>query len=88
MHLKSFRSWLKRIYLTRDEELDCEQLLEILPQYVDLEVAGEPADQSLPDVEDHLTQCAECYDLYLTLRDVAALEKKRAAPELAGSQRS
>jgi predicted anti-sigma-YlaC factor YlaD len=88
MHLKPFRKWIRQIYLTPDEELDCEQFLDRIPQYVDLEVAGENADQQFPGVEQHLSQCAECYDLYLTLRDVAMLEQDETPRETADLQRS
>jgi hypothetical protein len=88
MQLESFRKWIRQIFLSRDEELDCEQLLEQVPQYVDLEVAGEDADQQFPGILHHLHQCVECYDLYLTLRDVALLEHQKAAPEVADLQRS
>jgi predicted anti-sigma-YlaC factor YlaD len=88
MYLKSFRKWIRQIYVTRDEELDCDGFLEAVPRYVDMEVAGEEASQRLPDVKHHLGQCEECYDLYLTLRDIALLESQQIASELANIQRS
>lgn len=89
MHLKSFRKWVRQIYATRDEELDCADFLQVVPQYVDLKVAGEDekAGQHFPGVKHHLTQCQECYDLYLTLRDVAQLESQPIASELADLRR-
>jgi hypothetical protein len=88
MHLKSFRKWIRQIYHTRDEELDCEQLLEAIPPYVDLEAAGEDAERQFPGIPNHLSQCAECYDMYVTLRDVALLEQHETAPEIADMTRS
>ena len=88
MHLKSFRKWVRQVYATRDEELDCDQFFEAIPQYVETKIAGEEADLRFPEVRHHLNQCAECYDLYLTLRDVAQLESQQVASELANLQRS
>lgn len=83
MQPAAFRKWIRNLYATQDEELDCNELDTILPQYVDLEVAGENASQRFPDAKLHLDQCAECYDLYVTVRDVALLEGEAIAPELA-----
>ncbi len=83
MHLKSFRRWVQQVYATQDEELDCNGLFKTIPQYVDLEVAGEEASQRFPEVKLHLDQCADCYDLYVTVRDAALLEYERVTSELA-----
>ena len=83
MHIQSFRKWIKRVYHTEEDEMDCGAFLKWVPQYVDLEVAGENPDLIFPDAKQHLLQCDECYDLYLTLRDVAEMEEKQAVPELA-----
>lgn len=83
MPLKSFRGWIRKIYATRDGELDCNELQEIIPQYVDMEVDEKGAEAKFPQVKHHLKQCPDCYDLYVTLRDVARLEKKKVTSELA-----
>ena len=88
MHLKSFRNWVRQVYVTQDEELDCDGCLEKIPQYVDIKVAGEKEGQHFPDVKHHLRQCAECYDLYLTLRHVAQLEIQQVTSELTKPRRS
>jgi len=86
MPLKPFRKWVRLIYLTRDDELDCDQLFENIPQYIDLELSGEDVAQHLPAVKHHLEQCAECYDMYVTLRDVALLESQPVASQLTDVQ--
>lgn len=88
MNLRAFHKWVRMVYATRDEELDCEQLFEALPQYVDVKVAGEDADLCFPQVRHHLNQCSECYDLYLTLRDVALLESRQLSAEVTATQQS
>ena len=88
VHIESFRKLIRRIYNTQDEELDCDALLERLPQYVDLEVAGEDVGRAVPEVNQHLAQCDACQDMYLTLRDAASLESQEAVPELVRVRRS
>ena len=77
MQFESFHQWVQQIYATRDEELDCDEFLDAIPQYVDMEIAGDAANPHLPEVEIHLGHCHHCKDLYLTLRDVALLEDRQ-----------
>lgn len=86
--LDSFHKFIRRIYSTQDEEINCDTLLERLPQYVDLQIAGEDVDQSFSQVKQHLAQCDACQDLYLTLRDAVSLESEQAVPELVRVRRS
>jgi hypothetical protein len=88
VHLKSFRKWIRQIYATRGEELDCREFFEMLPQYVDMEISDEDAALHFPQVKHHLGQCAECHDVYLTLREVARLESREAVSELVRVRRS
>jgi predicted anti-sigma-YlaC factor YlaD len=81
MRLISFYDWIRRIYATHDDELDCDQLLELLPSYVDVEIAGEVTPSHLCEVERHLRQCPYCYDIYLGLRDAARVESQQAVLE-------
>jgi predicted anti-sigma-YlaC factor YlaD len=87
MHLISFHDWIRRIYATRDDELDCDEIFERLPQYVDSIVAGQADPPGFSQVEDHLRQCPYCYDLYLALRDTAALEAQQDHVEVAALER-
>jgi hypothetical protein len=88
MHINSFRRWLRQVFATHDVELDCNELLGSLPPYVDLEVSGQQSDERFSDVRHHLDQCADCFDLYLTLRDAVRLEYQQMNSELAGFSRS
>ncbi len=87
INLKTFRKWIRRIYATRDEELDCEGLFNVIPVYVDMEVAAKDPEARFPEVKHHLNQCADCYDLYLTLRDVAQMEAHQVASKPAELER-
>lgn len=76
MHIESFHEWVRQIYTTQDEELDCDGCLEAVPQFVDMEIARENINPRFSEIEHHLSQCPRCYDFYLTLRDAALLESR------------
>ena len=73
---KSFRKWLRGIYATQEDELDCESFARVIPQYVDMQVAGGQADVRFPKVKHHMAQCFECSDLYHALYDIALMESR------------
>ena len=83
MHLESFYEWVHQVYITQDEELDCDKLFETIPEYVDVEVARDRTNPRFSEVEHHLSQCPQCYDFYLTLRDAALLESRLVISESA-----
>jgi predicted anti-sigma-YlaC factor YlaD len=67
---------------TRDEELSCSACFDLLPQYVDIEVAGEAPDLQLPLFRRHLEQCSVCREEYETLRELARLEAEGRSPSI------
>ncbi len=76
----SFDDLLRRIWETEDEEISCTKCFELVPQYVDLEVAGQAADKKLPRLRQHLNQCGVCREEYETLRDLTRLEAEGRLP--------
>ena len=74
--------WLKQIYATQDNEIDCKRLQALLPAFVDFEVSGGnlPAERLAP-VRAHLAQCPDCAEEYRGLRAVAQLEAKGQLPD-------
>ena len=73
---------LRLVVRTEDEELSCSVCFELLPQYVDLEVAGEAPDSRLPLFRQHLEQCPVCRDEYAILRELARLEAEGRSPSI------
>ena len=73
---KSFRKWIRSIYGTQEDELDCESFARVVPQYVDIEIAGGQADVRFPKIKHHMTQCIECCDLHHALYDIALMENR------------
>ncbi len=55
-------------------ELTCEQCFEELDRYVELVVAGEPADERIPGMHAHLEGCPACAEDFRSLRDLVTHE--------------
>ena len=53
-------------------EVSCEECFELLDQYVELEVAGEPVDARLPGMRAHFEGCPACREDHESLRDLVA----------------
>jgi anti-sigma factor RsiW len=51
-------------------ELTCEECFDLLDVYVDSELAGEPADERVPGMREHLTGCPACAEEHDSLRDL------------------
>ena len=51
---------MKRLLGPPGPELTCEQCFEQLDHYVELELAGAPADEQLPGMRAHLEGCPAC----------------------------
>jgi predicted anti-sigma-YlaC factor YlaD len=74
MTIESFRKWIRNIYGTLEDELDCEAVARVIPHYVDIRIGGGQAEASFPKIKQHLVQCSECCDLYHALYDMALIE--------------
>lgn len=56
-------------------ELTCEQCFKELDHYVELVIAGEPADQWVPGMHAHLDGCPACAEDFRSLRDLVTRQK-------------
>lgn len=77
MRFVSFHDWIKKIYATRDDEMDCNQAAELIASYVEHLVAGEEIDARFSAVEQHLAQCAHCLEVATALREVVRQESEK-----------
>jgi hypothetical protein len=68
---------LKRLLGPREPELLCDECFEKLDEYVDLELAGGPADERVPGMRAHLEGCPACYEEYASLRALAGDHEQR-----------
>jgi hypothetical protein len=52
--------WLARVLGPGRPELSCEQCFAAIDRYVELELAGSPAEAHFPGMEAHLEGCPAC----------------------------
>ena len=82
MKRRQLERLLHLVAQTKDVELSCSECFDLLPQYVDLEVAGAAPGSSLPLLRQHLEQCTVCREEYAILRELARLEAEGRAPSI------
>jgi dissimilatory sulfite reductase (desulfoviridin) alpha/beta subunit len=67
-HNSSMMSKLLQMVENTDEvEIACDEVYEILDQYVELEARGEDVASLLPLVKRHLDKCRDCHEEYEAL---------------------
>lgn len=71
---------VKRVRDTQEDEINCSACLDHIAQYVDLELDQRDAAGMLPQVKQHLGQCAICFEEYQVLLDLARLERQGQVP--------
>ena len=75
-----FERWLQNISHTQDEEISCSECFDQVSHYVELELSGIDPVAKLPQLKQHLDQCAACREEYETLRDQGRLENRDGLP--------
>jgi hypothetical protein len=75
-----FERWLQNIYRTQDKEISCSECFDLVSHFVEVELAGEDAAAKMPQLKQHLNQCAACREEYEILRDLQRLENKGELP--------
>jgi hypothetical protein len=65
---------LKRLLGSDEPELDCDECFVQLDRYVELEIAGEPADELVPGLRAHLVGCPACAEEHESLRALLELD--------------
>jgi hypothetical protein len=65
---------LNRVLGPAAPELTCEQCFEELDRYVELTLAGEPAERRIPGMRAHLEGCPACAEDFRSLRDLVSRE--------------
>lgn len=61
---------LRMVEDTDEVEIACDEVFELLDQYVELEARGEDVAQLLPFVKRHLEKCHDCHEEYEALMRV------------------
>ncbi|MGN6254736.1 MAG: hypothetical protein ACTHO8_07105 [Solirubrobacterales bacterium] len=68
------KEMLSRVLGPEAPELTCEQCFEELDRYVELVLAGEPADARIPGMRAHLEGCPACAEDFDSLRELVTRE--------------
>jgi hypothetical protein len=58
------RDPLTRLLGTADDDFGCERGMEVIAEYVELELAGRNADELFPSLAAHLRNCSACAEDY------------------------
>ena len=82
MSTSDFERLLRLAARTQEQELSCTECFDVLPQYVDLEVAGAAPERQWPLFLQHLEQCGVCREEYETVRELARLEAEGRSPSI------
>ena len=65
-------NFLEMLEMTEEQELTCDEVHELIDQYVELKQRGENVEEIMPLVKHHLDICRDCFEEYEAL--LAALE--------------
>lgn len=65
---KEIDGLMRFIGLTKDEEINCDECLMQIAEFVETELAGKSVCDSLKAVQHHLSLCSECQEEYEVLR--------------------
>ena len=80
MKRNRFERWLQNIAKTQDKEISCSECFDLVSHFVEVELSGQDAAAKMPQLRQHLDQCAACREEYETLRDLARLENEDDLP--------
>ena len=61
------KKFLEKVSLTRQEEIDCQDVFELIDIYAEMTAKGQDAGAMLPLVKHHLDMCVECLEEYEAL---------------------
>jgi predicted anti-sigma-YlaC factor YlaD len=59
--------WLRIVMTTKDHEVDCDAMAELMPSVAEAGARGEDIGRLLPHVAVHLDHCPDCREWYETL---------------------
>jgi len=66
--------FLQMLEMTDENELSCDDVHELLDQFVELQQRGEDVEELMPLVKRHLDMCRDCFEEYEALLAALAFE--------------
>ena len=67
------RALVRALSITREQEIDCSECLDMVAEFAERELAGRPIPDAFETLRHHLTRCGECREEYEAL--LAALKR-------------
>jgi hypothetical protein len=64
---EGIKGLVRNILTARPDEIGCEECLEQMDRFVEMELAGKHPAEAMPLVEDHLTRCHDCREEFEAL---------------------
>jgi hypothetical protein len=74
MNAPDLATAVRRLLGPGEPALDCDECFDQLDRYVELELAGAPADELLPALRTHLDACPACAEEHESLQALAVLD--------------
>jgi predicted anti-sigma-YlaC factor YlaD len=65
--LKRFLSMIKN---TKENELSCDDVLELIDQFAELAIEGKNVSEIMPQIQQHLDMCPDCREEYESLLEI------------------
>jgi predicted anti-sigma-YlaC factor YlaD len=78
------RTLVRALSITREQEIDCGECLNMVAEFAERELAGRPIPVALETVRHHLTRCGECREEYEAM--FAALKRMQEQQEQEDSE--
>ena len=63
--------WLRVVMTTKDQEIDCDAMAELMPSVAEAGARGEDIAALLPRIAVHLDHCPDCREWYETLVELS-----------------
>jgi hypothetical protein len=64
---RSIKKMVRNILTSRPDEIGCDECLERLDRFVEMELAGKNPAEAMPLVQDHLERCRDCHEEFEAL---------------------
>jgi anti-sigma factor RsiW len=66
---------VQRLLGPTEPEIGCDECFEELDRFVELELAGDAAEEAVPGLRAHLEGCPACHEEYASLRAMVAADR-------------
>jgi hypothetical protein len=76
------RHFLHTLVTTRDSEVDCEAVMQVIARYVEVEARGDCPSVVADGLPLHFQHCPHCAEMYRALLHLAELEAGGRLPDL------